>query len=78
MLTCEVNTSLPVTTNLLSVQWMHRGGRVNGGSVLALNQGLGAGGSVYMIWIIIPRYYNKIKTYKIIIFCFPILDQNVH
>ena len=25
VLTCEVNTSLPVTTSLLSVQWMHRG-----------------------------------------------------
>ena len=25
VLTCEVHTSLPVTTSLLSVQWMHRG-----------------------------------------------------
>ena len=28
VLTCEVNTSLPVTTSLLSVQWMHRGNAV--------------------------------------------------
>ena len=29
VLTCEVHTSLPVTTSLLSVQWMHRGNMVN-------------------------------------------------
>ena len=37
VLTCEVHTSLPVTTSLLSVQWMHRGNMVNttsGGFVL--------------------------------------------
>ena len=28
VLTCEVHTSLPVTTSLLSVQWMHRGNMV--------------------------------------------------
>ena len=28
VLTCEVNTSLPVTTSLLSVQWMHKGNMV--------------------------------------------------
>ena len=29
MLICVVHTSLPVTTNLLSVQWIHRGSLVN-------------------------------------------------
>ena len=29
VLTCEVHTSLLVTTSLLSVQWMHRGNMVN-------------------------------------------------
>ena len=28
VLTCEVHTSLPVTTSLLSVQWMHRSNMV--------------------------------------------------
>ena len=48
MLTCEVNTSLPVTTNLLSVQWMHRGSLVTGGGGFVLKQGSGSGASVYM------------------------------
>ena len=37
VLTCEVNTSLPVNTSLLSVQWTHRDNMVNttsGGFVL--------------------------------------------
>ena len=49
VLTCEVQTSLPVTTSLLSVQWRHRGRLVtsnNGGFVLA--QGTGNGASVYV------------------------------
>ena len=48
MLTCEVNTSLPVTTNLLSVQWMHRGSLVTGNGGFVLKQGSGAGASVLM------------------------------
>ena len=50
MLTCEVKASLPVTTNLLSVQWMHRGSLVtgNGGFVLKQGSGSGAGASVYV------------------------------
>ena len=48
MLTCEVNTSLPVTTNLLSVQWMHRGSLVTGSGGFVLKQGSGAGASVYV------------------------------
>ena len=47
MLTCEVHTSLPVTTNLLSVQWMHRGSLVTSNG-FALKQGSGAGASVYV------------------------------
>ena len=49
MLTCEVNTSLPVMpTNLLSVQWMHRGCLVTGSGGFVLKQGSGAGASVYV------------------------------
>ena len=48
VLTCEVHTSLPVTTNLLSVQWMHRGSLVTGNGGFALKQGSGAGASVYV------------------------------
>ena len=48
MLTCEVHTSLPVTTNLLSVQWMHRESLVTGNGGFALKQGSGAGASVYV------------------------------
>ena len=48
MLTCEVHTSLPVTTNLLSVQWMHRGSLVTGSGGFVLKQGSGAGASVYV------------------------------
>ena len=44
---CEVHTSLPVTTNLLSVQWMHRGSLVNGSGGF-VRQGSGAGASVYV------------------------------
>ena len=47
VLTCEVNTSLPVTTNLLSVQWMHRDSLVNSTGVFMQKQGSGAGASVY-------------------------------
>ena len=40
VLTCEVHTSLPVTTSLLSVQWMHRGNMViNTSSGFVLKQG---------------------------------------
>ena len=46
VLSCEVNTSLPVTTNLLSVQWMHRGSLVTGSGGFVLKQGSGA--SVYV------------------------------
>ena len=46
VLTCEVHTSLPVTTNLLSVQWMHRGSLVTGNGGFVLKQGAGA--SVYV------------------------------
>ena len=46
VLSCEVNASLPVTTNLLSVQWMHRGSLVTGSGVFVLKQGSGA--SVYV------------------------------
>ena len=45
VLTCEVQTSLPVTTSLLSVQWRHRGRLVttgNGGFVLTQETGNGA------------------------------------
>ena len=48
VLTCEVHTSLPVTTNLLSVQWMHRGSLVTGNGGFVLKQGSGAGASVYV------------------------------
>ena len=48
VLTCEVHTSLPVTTNLLSVQWMHRGSLVTGSGGFVLKQGSGAGASVYV------------------------------
>ena len=54
VLTCEVHTSLPVTTNLLSVQWMHRGSLVTGNGGFVLNgsgagaSGSGAGASVYV------------------------------
>ena len=48
MLTCEVHTSLPVTTNLFSVQWMHRGSLVTGSDGFVLKQGPGAGASVYV------------------------------
>ena len=48
MLTCEINTSLPVSTNLLSVQWMHRGSLVTGSGGFVLKQGTGAGASVYV------------------------------
>ena len=47
MLICEVNASLPVTTNLLSVQWMHRGSLVTGNGGFVLKQG-SAGASVYV------------------------------
>ena len=47
MLTCEVNTSLPTTTKLLSVQWMNRGNLVTGSGVFVLKQGSGAG-SLYV------------------------------
>ena len=47
VLTCEVHTSLPVTTNLLSVQWMHRGNLVDGDGGF-VRQGSGAGASVYV------------------------------
>ena len=49
MLTCKVQTSLPVTTSLLSVQWRHRGGLIttnNGGFVQT--QGTENGASVYV------------------------------
>ena len=47
VLTCEVNTSLPVTTSLLSVQWMHRGNMVTTtSSGFVLKQGLST--SVYV------------------------------
>ena len=48
MLTCEVNTSLPVTTNLLSVQWMHRGSLANVSGGFVLKQESGAGALVYV------------------------------
>ena len=48
VLTCEVHASLPVTTNLLSVQWMHRDSLVNSTGVFVLKQGSGGGASVYM------------------------------
>ena len=48
VLTCEAHTSLPVTTNLLSVQWMHRGSLVTGSGGFVLKQGSGPGASVYM------------------------------
>ena len=48
VLSCEINTSLPVTTNLLSVQWMHRGSLVTGGGGFVLKQGSGPGASVYV------------------------------
>ena len=48
VLMCEVHTSLPVTTNLLSVQWMHRGSLVTGNGGFVLKQGSGAGASVYV------------------------------
>ena len=49
MLTCEVHTSLPVTTSLLSVQWMHRGNLVTASSSgFVLKQGSGAGASAYV------------------------------
>ena len=48
MLTCELNASLPVTTNLLSVQWMHRGSLVTGSVGFVLKQGSGPGASVYV------------------------------
>ena len=48
VLTCEVHTSIPVTTNLLSVQWMHRGSLVTGSGGFALKQGPGAVASVYV------------------------------
>ena len=48
VLTCEVHTSLPVTTNLLSVQWMHRGSLVTGSGGFVLKQGSGPGASVYV------------------------------
>ena len=51
MLTCEINTSLPVTTNLLSVQWMHRGSLVNSSRGFVLKQGSGA--SVYVTELIL-------------------------
>ena len=48
VLTCEVHTSLPVMpTNLLSVQWMHRGSPANGSGGFE-RQGSGAGASVYV------------------------------
>ena len=51
VLTCEVNTSLPVTTSLLSVQWMHRGSLVTGSGGFVLKQGSGA--SVYTTELIL-------------------------
>ena len=48
VLTCEVHTSLPVTTNLFSVQWMHRGSLVTGSGGFVLKQGSGPGASVYV------------------------------
>ena len=49
VLTCEVHTSLPVTANLFSVQWMHRGSLVTAGSGgFVLKQGSGPGASVYV------------------------------
>ena len=49
MLTCEVHTSLPVSTTLLSVQWMHKGNLVStAGSGFVLKQGSGAGAWVYV------------------------------
>ena len=49
VLSCEVNSSLPVTTNLLSVQWMHRGSlMVTGSGGFVLKQGSGSGASVYV------------------------------
>ena len=53
MLTCEVNTSLPVTTNLLTVQWMHRGSLVTGSGGFALKQGTGPGASVHVTELIL-------------------------
>ena len=39
LITCYMHTSLPVTTNLLSVQWMHRGSLVTGNGGFVLKQG---------------------------------------
>ena len=47
VLTCVLNTSLPVNTSLLSVQWMHRGNMVTTtSSGFVLKQGLST--SVYV------------------------------
>ena len=51
VLTCEVKTSLPVTTRLLSVQWRHRGRLVttnNGEFVLKQGTGNEATNAVYV------------------------------
>ena len=55
VVTCELHTSLPVTTNLLSVQWMHRGSLVTGGGGFELKQGSGTGASVYVTELILSE-----------------------
>ena len=49
VLNCEVQTSLPVNTSLLSVQWRHRGGLVaTNTSGFVLTKGTGNGASMYV------------------------------
>ena len=40
VLTCVVYTSLPVSTNLLSAQWMHEGGPITADDEFILNSSL--------------------------------------
>ena len=48
-LTCEVHTSLPVTTNLLSAQWKHGGSPITTCSdKFVLKKGSGTGPSEYV------------------------------
>ena len=65
MLTCEVHTSLPVTiTNLLSVQWIHRGSLVTGNGGFVLKQGSGAGASVYVTELILSATVERSGLYS--------------
>ena len=53
VITCELHTSLPVSTTSLVVQWMHRGNPISGSGVFVPKQGLVSSASVYVTELIL-------------------------